>query len=127
MSRNGTGTRPERDELLKRAEIVIAGSPFPLNVRSRSPRIKWMHQNPAGASNLHGADIWNSDVIVTTSRGYGEVTAIVEYAIAGLLYFAKSFDQAIIDSVTNSFQRSTYAARSAENKTLCVVGAGWYW
>jgi phosphoglycerate dehydrogenase-like enzyme len=61
---------------------------------------------------------------VTTSRGYGEVTAIAEYAIAGLLYFAKGFDQAIIDSVTNSFQRSTYAACSAENKTLCVVGAG---
>jgi hypothetical protein len=63
--------RQERDRVLANAEIILGGWPFPLDLRTRSPRLRWFHQLPAGASNLLRGDLWKSDVIVTTSRGYG--------------------------------------------------------
>ena len=89
----GEGTREERDRLLAEAEIILGGFPFPLDLRARAPRLKWFHQRPAGASNLLRGDLWGSDVIVTTSRGVGSTLAMAEYALAGILHFAKSFDR----------------------------------
>ena len=86
----GMGTRAERDAMLVDAEVVIAGFPFPLDLSARTPKLRWLHQSPAGASNLRLGDIWGRDVIVTTSRGYGETLAIAEYAVAGFLHFAKN-------------------------------------
>src|SRR5437773_6653914 len=94
---NGSGTREERDRLLAEAEIVLGGWPFPFDLRARAPRLKWFHQRPAGASNLLRGDIWGSDVTVTTTRGGGNTLAMAEYAVAGILHFAKSFPQAIKD------------------------------
>lgn len=114
----------ERDELLSGADIVVAGFPYPLDLLARSPHLKWVHHTPAGASNLRRGDLWGSEVLVTTSRGRGEITAIAEYAIAGILHFAKGFDQAYVDREQKLFEQSRYSVRSAEKKTLCVVGAG---
>jgi len=38
-----------------------------------------------------------SDVTVTTSRGSGNTLAMAEYAVAGILHFAKSLHRAVID------------------------------
>jgi len=79
---NGEGTRAERDALLAEAEVVLGGWPFPLDLRARGPKLKWFHQRPAGASNLKLGDLWESDVTVTTSRGYGNTLPIAEYSVA---------------------------------------------
>src|SRR5437773_908180 len=79
-SAKGQGSREERDSLLAAAEVVLGGWPFPRDLRSRAPKLKWFHQLPAGASNLRIGDLWNSDVVVTTSRGVGNTLAIAEYA-----------------------------------------------
>jgi phosphoglycerate dehydrogenase-like enzyme len=89
-----------------------------------APRLDWLHQTPAGASNLRRGDIWDSDVTVTTSRGYGETTAIAEYALAGIFHFAKGLDHAYLDQASGAFDYSKYMVFSIERKTLCVVGAG---
>lgn len=120
----GKGTQAERDAILAEADIVLAGFPFPLDLRARAKQMKWMHQTPAGASNLRRGDLWGSDVIVTTSRGYGETTAIAEYAIAGFMHFAKGFDRAYADREAGAFDHRQYAVRAIEQKTLCVIGAG---
>ena len=124
VSGAGHGSRAERDGLLARAEIVICGFPYPLDLRARSPRLAWVHQTPAGASNLMPGDLWGSDVVVTTSRGYGDSTAIAEYAIAGLLHFAKGFDCAFSDRARARFEHAAYAPRAAHDHTLCVIGCG---
>src|SRR5271165_6160004 len=93
----GMGTREERDRLLADAEIILGGWPFPLDLRRRAPRLKWFHQRPAGASNLRLGDLWGSDVVVTTSRGVGSTLAMAEYAVAGILYFAKGLYRAAND------------------------------
>jgi phosphoglycerate dehydrogenase-like enzyme len=121
---NGAGTREERDRLLAEAEVILGGWPFPFDLRARAPRLKWFHQRPAGASNLRLGDLWGSDVVVTTSRGAGNTLAMAEYAVAGILHFAKDLDRAVLDRETGAFDHRAYRPLLLEGKTMCVVGAG---
>jgi phosphoglycerate dehydrogenase-like enzyme len=121
---NGHGTREERDKLLDETEVVLGGFPFILDMRARSPKLKWFHQRPAGASNLIKGDLWGSDVVVTTSRGAGNTLAMAEYAIAGVLHFAKDLDRALNDRSASTFDHRAYRPLLLADKTMCVVGAG---
>jgi phosphoglycerate dehydrogenase-like enzyme len=120
----GSGTREERDSLLAEAEIILGGFPFPLDLRARSPRLKWFHQRPAGASNLLRGDLWGSDVVATTSRGVGSTLAMAEYALGSILYFAKGLHRVAIDRDAGAFSPRAYRPLLLEGKTACVVGAG---
>jgi phosphoglycerate dehydrogenase-like enzyme len=121
---SGAGTPASRGELLADAEVILGGWPFPLDLRARAPRLRWFHQRPAGASNLRRGDLWGSDVIVTTSRGVGSTLAMAEYAIAGILHFAKDLSRAVSDRGTDTFEHRAYRPLQIEGKTVCVVGAG---
>ncbi len=123
-SATGHGTRAERDQLLSEAEVILGGWPFPFDLRSRSPKLKWCHQRPAGASNLLRSDVWGRDVVVTTSRGAGNTLAMAEYAVAGILHFAKSLHRAIADRDAGAFDHRAYRPLLLHGKTACVVGAG---
>ena len=118
----GQGSRAERDALLAEAEVILGGWPFPRDLRARAPRLRWFHQRPAGASNLRMGDLWGSEVIVTTSRGVGNTLAMAEYAIAGILHFAKALDVAAADR--SAFSHRAYRPWALAGRTLCVVGAG---
>jgi glyoxylate/hydroxypyruvate reductase len=120
----GQGSREERDRLLGEAEVILGGWPFPLDLRARSPALKWFHQRPAGASNLRLGDLWGSDVVVTTSRGAGNTLAMAEYAIAGILFFAKGLQRAVVDREAGRFDHRAYRPLLIEGKTICVIGAG---
>src|SRR5262245_6815036 len=98
------GPRQERDRLLATAEIVLGGFPFPLDLRARAPRLRWFHQLPAGASNLLRGDLWGSDVLVTTSRGHGNVRPMAEYVLASLLHFARGLPRAARDRERHRFE-----------------------
>ena len=119
-----TVTRAERDGLLADAEVIIGGWPYPLDLRSRAKKLKWFHQRPAGAGNLRLGDLWESDVVVTTSRGHGNTLPIAEYVLAGIFYFAKGLNQAGVDRSQGAFAHSAYAPRLLAGKTVCVVGVG---
>jgi glyoxylate/hydroxypyruvate reductase A len=120
----GHATRGERDRLLAEADIILGGWPFPLDLRARSPRLKWFHQRPAGASNLLRGDLWGSDVTVTTSRGSANALAIAEYAVAGMLHIAKGLHRAALDRDAGSFSARAYRPMLLDGKTACIVGAG---
>lgn len=120
----GQGTRAERDALLADADVILGGFPMPLDLRARSSRLRWVHQTPAGASNLFGTDLWGSDVPVTTSRGFGNTLAIAEYVVASFLYFARALHRAEADGRDGTFHRSAYRPILLAGKTVCVVGAG---
>src|SRR5262245_61237573 len=123
-SSTGSGTREERDRLLAEAEIILGGWPFPLDLRARAPQLRWFHQRPAGASNLRLGDLWGSDVMVTTSRGSGNTLAMAEYAVAGILHFAKGLDCATADRDAKAFDHRAYRPLLIEGKTALAVGAG---
>src|SRR5471030_2410361 len=113
----GSGNREDRDRLLAEAEIILGGFPFPLDLRARSPRLKWFHQRPAGASNLLRGDLWGSDVTVTTSRGSANALAIAEYAVAGMLHLAKGLHRAAVDRDTGLFSARAYRPLLIDGKT----------
>ena len=115
----GHGTRAERDQLLQAAEIIFGSWPFPLDLRARAPRLRWFHQRPAGASNIRRGDLWGSDVMVTTSRGYGDTQAIAEYAVAGLLMFAKG-----LGSARQHEHRLSERPMGLADRTVLILGAG---
>jgi glyoxylate/hydroxypyruvate reductase len=115
----GSGTREEGDRLLAEAEVILGGWPFPLDLRARAPRLKWFHQRPAGASNLLMGDLWGSRVVVTTSRGSGNTLAMAEYAVAGILHFAKGLHSAAVDRGAGVFDHRAYRPLLLEGKN-CV-------
>ena len=116
--------RAERDEMLAVADVILGGFPVPVDLVARAPRLRWFHQTPAGASNLHRCDLWGSDVIVTTSRGLGNTLAIAEYVVASFLHFARGLHQASIDREGAAFDRVSYRPTLLAGKTVCVVGTG---
>jgi phosphoglycerate dehydrogenase-like enzyme len=117
-------SRADRDRLLAAAEVVLGGWPPLLDLRGRASRLRWFHQLPAGASNLLRADLWGSDVIVTTSRGYGNTHAMAEYVLACLYSFARGLPHASLDRQRHRFDHLSYGPIVLDGKTLCVVGAG---
>lgn len=120
----GEGTREKRDALLAEAEIVLCGFPYPFDIRGRAPKLKWFHQTPAGASNLLNGDLWESDVVVTTSRGLGNTQSMAEWTVGTFFYFARGFNQAVADRTAGDFERLAYSPIQIQDKTVCVIGAG---
>jgi phosphoglycerate dehydrogenase-like enzyme len=116
--------RFERDQALSNADIILGGFPYPMDIRARAPRLRWFHQTPAGASNLMRGDLWGSDVMVTTSRGYGNIRPIAEYVLAGFAHFARAFHRAYRDQRRHRFDHHTYQPVVLEGKTVSIVGAG---
>ena len=121
---NGRGTRAERDALLAGAEVVVVGFPFPLDIRARAPSLKWVHQRPAGASNMVRGDLWDAGVVVTSSRGHAHNLPIAEFVLAGILHFAKGLRVAETERTQRRFRAPEYAPVQLAGKTVCVVGAG---
>ena len=116
---HGAGTAEERDQLLAKAEVILGGWPFPIDLRARSPNLKWFHQRPAGAS-----DLWESDVVATTSLGAGNTLAMAEYALAGVMHFAKGLPRAAAGRDAGRFDHRAYHPLLLAGEAMCVVGAG---
>ena len=121
---HGQATKEERDKLLNDAEVILVGFPFPLDLRARSPKLKWVHQRPAGASNMLRGDLWESDIVVTSSRGYAHNLPIAEYTIATMLHFAKDLHLPEQERKAKQLNARDYNVTQLSGKSLCVLGAG---
>ncbi len=117
-------SKAERDAVLAKAEVIIAGYPYPVDVHARSPRLKWFHARGAGANNLWYGDMWGAKCAVTTGRGNVGPKAIAEYCVAALFYFVRDFRQAEADKARAKFDRSLYSYSMIAGSTVCIVGAG---
>jgi phosphoglycerate dehydrogenase-like enzyme len=121
---NSKTTRTERDAILAAAEIICLRFPFPLDLGARASRLRWVHQTPAGASNLRMGDLWGTAVTVTTSRGYNNTLPIAEYVLAAVMMAAKALPQAFHDQTRRDFDRRAYRPVLVQGKTLGIVGLG---
>lgn len=114
----------QRDRALATAQIVLLGWPPLKDLRSRAPRLKWVHELPAGASNLVDTDLWGADVVVTTSRGLTNKRPMAEYVLASFLHFARGLHLSYRDQRRHRFDHQTYNPIMLRDKTACIVGAG---
>ncbi len=114
----------ERNAVLAEADVVLGGFPLLVDLVVRAPRLRWVHQTPAGASNLHRCDLWASDIPVSTSRGLGNTLAIAEFVVGSFLHFARGLDHAALQRNQRRFERAAYRPVLLAGKQVCVVGAG---
>ena len=112
-------------QLLAQADVVCMAFPALRDVVAQAPRMKWLHHTQAGVSNLWPTDVWQAEhVLLTSGRGHVRPTAMAEYAIAGMLHFARGMHGAGLNKQTGSLDRRAYDMRRVEGSTLGVVGLG---
>jgi phosphoglycerate dehydrogenase-like enzyme len=112
------------ERVLESAEVILVGYPVPQGIVQRAPRLRWVQHTQAGVSNLHGTDLWESGVILTSSRGAVAATGIAEYVMAGVSYFARGLDEAVRQKAGCEFHRSGYRLRPLTGAAIGVVGLG---
>jgi phosphoglycerate dehydrogenase-like enzyme len=117
-------TLEQRDNALASADVVLTGWPPLKDLRARAPRLKWVHELPAGASNFIGTDLWGSDIQVTTSRGLTNRRPMAEYVLASFLHFARGLHLSYLEKQRGRFDHKSYDPVTVRNKTVCIVGAG---
>ena len=116
--------RQQRDDLLREADVLCLTFPFPTRLLARAPRLRFVHQLPAGVSNLSRGDLWQSRVTVTSGRGAGNTLAIAEWAVAASLALLKDYPRAFAQRASGRLDRRPFRARQVEGKTIGVVGLG---
>lgn len=119
-----TTSLEQRNQALATAEIILVGWPPVKDLRARAPRLRWVHQTPAGASNFLDTDLWNSNVAVTTSRGLTNKRPMAEYVLASFLHFCRGFHWSYRDRQRHRFDHRSYDPIVIRDKTVCIVGAG---
>jgi phosphoglycerate dehydrogenase-like enzyme len=117
-------TLEQRNRALAQAEIVLTGWPPLKDLRSRAPRLRWVHQLPAGASNFFDTDLWGADIQVTTSRGLTNRRPMAEYVLASFLHFGRGFPLSYSDKRAARFDHRAYDPINVRDKTVCVIGTG---
>jgi phosphoglycerate dehydrogenase-like enzyme len=122
--RDSDEQRQRRDALLGQADAICITFPFPTRLRARAPRVRLVHQLPAGVSNLRAGDLWQSGVPVTSGRGAGNTLAIAEWAIAATLALFKQYPAAFAQRQVGQLSRRAFRPRQLAGKTLGVVGLG---
>ena len=116
--------RQRRDALLADAEALCITFPFPTRLAARAPRLRFVHQIPAGVSNLVRGDLWHGSVPVTSGRGAGSTLPIAEWAITAGLALCKEFPRAFAQRSAGRLDRQAFRGRQVAGKTLGVVGLG---
>ncbi len=122
-----SGTLPsleERNALLAQADVLLISAPVLKNIASRSPRLQWVHHTQAGVSNLWRSDLWDSQITLTSSRGFVAPTSIAQYVITAALFFARGLYDAYLDKRTGGLDRSHYQTTRLESTTMGIVGLG---
>lgn len=117
-------TIEERNRVLAAAEVALLGWPPLKDLKARAPRLKWVHELPAGASNFFDTDLWDSETLVTTSRGLTNRRPMAEYVLASFLHFSRGLHLSYRDQRRRLFDHQSYAPVLLRDKTVCVVGAG---
>jgi D-2-hydroxyacid dehydrogenase (NADP+) len=122
--RDSPERRQHREALLSDAEVVCITFPPPLRLAGRAPRLRFVHQIPAGVSNLSRSDLWKGSVPVTSGRGAGSTLPIAEWAIAVSLALCKELPRAFSQRSAGKLDRQAFNGRQVAGKTLAVIGLG---
>ena len=114
----------ELADALPGTEIVYLWNYFADGLRSgwdRADALKWVHLPAAGVDRLIFPELAASDVTVTNARGIFD-TAMAEYALAGILYFAKNFPQARMNQAERRWQH--FGTSNLAGTRALVAGTG---
>jgi phosphoglycerate dehydrogenase-like enzyme len=122
--RDSPALQQQRDAVLADAEVICFTFPPPLRLVGRAPKLRFVHQIPAGVSNLMRSDLWNGPVPVTSGRGAGSTLPIAEWAIAVGMALCKELPRAFGQRAAGALDRQAFNGRQVASKTLAVIGLG---
>jgi phosphoglycerate dehydrogenase-like enzyme len=121
---DGPEQRQHRDAVLSSAEVICVTFPYPTRLVARAPCLRFVHQIPAGVSNLMRGDLWQSSVPISSGRGAGDSLPIAEWVLAACLALCKEFPRAFAQRSTGRLERAAFRGRQVAGKTVGVVGLG---
>ena len=112
--------REQLDILLREAEVIF-GLRFPLDVLTRSPRLKWIQTTSAGVDRFLDAEMMASPVTLTNVSGM-HATQIGEFVLALMLMFAKNAP--LLFQMKQEKQWKRLPSSILRSRTVGIVGLG---
>jgi glyoxylate/hydroxypyruvate reductase len=117
VSTDGVGLEAQ----LNTAEVLFVWDFDRSNLKSRAPKLKWIHVHGAGVSHLAPFDWLPSDVALTNSRGvHGQRAA--EYVLMALLMLNNRLPEMVTNQRVAQWQQLFNSEISG--KTVLIVGVG---
>jgi phosphoglycerate dehydrogenase-like enzyme len=86
-----------------------------------APRLRWIHTRPAGVDHLLFAELIESPVVMTNSRGVFS-SALAEFAVLGLLFFLKDVRRMVRSQAAAQWVQ--YEPIALRGRTVGIVGLG---
>lgn len=120
---DGANERESWEGLLEKAEVLFDFGPLELApTLARRPGLRWIQATSAGVGRLvERVGLLRSDVVVTTASGV-HARPLAEFALLGMLMFAKRSLELLEDQRAHRWER--HAGEELRGKTVCVVGLG---
>jgi phosphoglycerate dehydrogenase-like enzyme len=110
--------------LLAETHVLVSALPYPLHLRDRMPELLWAHFTYAGVSDYAHADLWGTDVTITSARGIVQAVPLAEMVIAAAMSFAKDLGLAQRQTATGLLDGSQFSLKLVAGKTMAVIGLG---
>lgn len=109
------------NEMLGRAEVILAPRRLPADILQRAPGLKWIQATSAGIDFLEDTGVLESDVILTTASGI-HAMPMVEYVVTVMLYFTKDLKRLLANKESKKWER--FNMRELNGQTVGVIGLG---
>ena len=121
----GVGRVPEAkedlDTLLAKAEVVFGTLLFPDDLLLRAPRLKWIHTTAVGMERYLPTGVFDSDVIVTNSRG-ATALPIAEHTLAFMFMLARDVPRLLAAKQNRRWER--FYTLELNRRTVGIIGLG---
>jgi phosphoglycerate dehydrogenase-like enzyme len=101
--------------------LVFGGRGLLEPVFARAPRLRWVHTGWAGLDGTLFPALVESDVVMTNSRGVFSAS-LGEFAMAGILFFAKDLRRMLGNQATARWE--PYEVEEVRGRTLGILGYG---
>ncbi len=116
------GGRAELDGLLREAEVILMPRPpWPQEIISRSPKLKWVQYIGAGVDNASARSLLETGLIVTSGKGT-QTIPIGEYVLGTMLMFVKEATLCFLQKQQRRWEKINFS--EIRGKTLGIVGLG---
>ena len=110
---------------LRDAEVILLspryGAKVIPGIAANAPRLRWIHALAAGVDTLPLAELRDTDVVLTNSRGlYAD--ALAEWVIAAMLWFAKDLPPLVRNKAAHKWD--PFNVERLEGKSAGIIGFG---
>jgi phosphoglycerate dehydrogenase-like enzyme len=107
--------------LASSAEIMM-GWRIPQEAIQRAPGLKWIHATAAGVDGLLYPEVYQREIVMTTSGGIHQ--SLVEHVFAFMLALERKLHVAMRQQLQRRWDRSSTVGGELSGKTLGVLGLG---